>query len=1323
MIIKSKKYSGIKISIFSKEQILNISHGKISNSKTLNFRNFKPEIGGLFCDKIFGSSNEKCHCERVSSYDNLSFICRYCGVETSVKDRNLKRKRFGHIKLDDFFMHTLYYKINPYYLSTILNISLIDIKKILYNNYYIVTYSDLNFLEIDQIIKFNEYIFYKKKNYNKFSAETGFNALKYLLNRLDFSTEINNLKKIIGSTFNKNNKKKAFKRYKILKTFYNFNINPLNMFLKNLLVLPADLRPIIRLPNDTVVSSDLNELYKRVVNSNNRHRKINKIYRIPSNIILKENKILQNHIDNLFVGNHEKNKFKSLSENLEGKLGFFRKNLLGKRVDYSGRAVITSGPNMEFGECGLPIIIAMEIFRPFIYNKILLDNSFNIKMAKREVDKITKLSKSILLDLFRDFYIILNRAPTLHRLGIQAFKPILTDDNVIKVHPLVCAAYNADFDGDQMAVHMPISIKSKLEIKKLLNCKNNILYPSNGTCCITPSKDIILGIYYYTKFKFLKVKIKFFNSINDMILAYNYNFIKINTVSFLRFKIFDNKKLKINYKIYKTNLSRSLIFDIFSINFSYNLFNKILNKNSISKILNLLIHNYDFNSISLISNNLMKLGFNLITRSGFSISISDMFFSYQKRNILSKLKNVLISYNLDYLNFILTKNSKKKKIIDLWEHSCDIISNFILQDLSFSYYLDNKGLFIKSESFNFLYMMLDSGSRCSESQVKQICSSRGLIGYKKQSILEIPVLSSLREGLNVFEYFYFSHNSRKTLADTALKTSSAGYLTRRLVEISNNIFISEYDCKTLEGINIKSLIYQGILIENFFDRILGRTILKDFLFKKNNFLLKKNSLIDLNLLYKIKKLNINTLVVRSPLKCKSKYGVCCLCYGSDLGKNEMVSIGEMVGIVAAQSIGEPGTQLTMRTFHTGGFISKAKKNSFFKSNYSGFLNYSYNLKYVTNKYNLKIVVSLFSNIEIYFDSKKENLLESFNLPYASYLLFDNNEEINKGEIICKWDSDYSLVISEFSGNIKYKNLKDDNCLKRKDLNIYEIKNSKILPSIQILNNCVELFNYKLNVGDLLMFEEGDFVNIGDVLIKHPLDFSIAEDIIGGLPRIDNFFEARYPRNSALISPVSGFIKFSFLKKKKCINVYIKNKMIFSSFIGENKKIIVNENDYVNRGDILVEGEINIHDILFIYGKEYLINYLIKEIKYIYFSQGIFINDKHLEIVINQMLKFVVVTNSNNSNFVIGEVIRLENILKNRGKFKKINYDIILLGITNSSLKNKSFLSAASFQRTSYVLSEAALKSKYDDMSALKNIIMSGDVFNAGSGSYNKILNI
>ncbi|QSF25285.1 DNA-directed RNA polymerase subunit beta' [Candidatus Nasuia deltocephalinicola] len=1319
------KIKGIKINLFSQKQINNISYGRVINSKTLNYKTNKPEPRGLFCDKIFGSSNDKCYCGRTYNYDDFNLICNYCGVETSTKYDNFRRNRFGFYKLEDFFINSLYYKSSPYYLSIILNISKKDIKNILYNNYYIILFTSIKIFKVNQVINFSEYFYFKKKFYNKFYGMSGIKAIIYLLNTIDLKKEIRlifNYLKLNNNIFDLKYKKKI-KRYEVLLNIFNSKNLLNNILIKNLLILPPDLRPLVKLPDDTLVSSDINELYKRIINSNIRLKKIKNYLGCPQHIIYGEHKNIQQHIDNLFLGGGKSindDLLKSLSENLKGKKGFFRKNLLGKRVDYSGRAVIVSGANLKFGECAIPKKIALELFRPFIYNKILNNKNFNIKMAKYEVDKMSNLALFYLSKIINNFYVLLNRAPTLHRLGIQSFKMLLTDENVIKLHPLVCASFNADFDGDQMAIHIPITSKSRIEYRKLFFTGNNILYPSNGTCCIGPTKDIILGIYYFTHLFNTKSKL-IYNNFNEILFSYYNGYINLNTTIYLRVKEFLNFNLI--YKIYKTNFIRVFISNFFSNSLPYSYLNKVLRKEDVSKILDILIFKHNFNYISLISDNLMKLGFNLVTQSGISISIDDMIYDFKKKNILKEINNIITSYELDYLNFFLTKSSKKSKILNLWDKTCSIISNFIIKDLSFSNYLDLNFIFIKGSSFNSLYMMMNSGARGSDNQIKQICSNRGLVNYKDHGILDTPVLSSLREGLNIFEYFYFSHNSRKTLADTALKTSSAGYLTRKLVESSNNIFISEYDCKTQDGFLLKPLVHQGDLIEDFYDRILGRVILDDFFFEK--IFIKKNTLINNDLVLIFKKLNIFSLKVRSPLKCISKKGMCALCYGLDLSKGKFVNIGEMVGIVAAQSIGEPGTQLTMRTFHSGGAINKFISKSFFKSNSKGFLKYPSSIKYVLNNDNFKILISKYNKFKIV--DCNNVVLEYFNVPYSSYIFFDNNSYINKNDIICKWDSEYSLVVSEFNGFIKFNNfLENLNFIFRSDLNCYEILKYRIIPYIEIFDDSNNLlFKYELTFKNLVMYKDNDFINIGDIIIKTPLEFLLEENIVGGLPKIDNFFEARKPKNKALISPFTGILKFSFFKKKKYINILNeKGSVIFSIICNPLKILNVYDGQKVFAGDYIWDGDINPHDLLFIYGFDFLINYFLEEIKYIYFSQGVKISDKHIEIILNQMLKYCVITFSGKSKFLIGDIVLISKVQSyniNLNSFDKIKYNIVLLGITNKSLKNISFISSASFQKTNYILSRSAINSSYDDMKSLKSIVMTGNIFNAGSGYYNKIL--
>ncbi|ASS47024.1 DNA-directed RNA polymerase beta' subunit [Candidatus Nasuia deltocephalinicola] len=1328
-----KKLNKIKVSIPSPQQILSLSSGEIIKSDTLNYKSLVPIKGGLFCDKIFGSSNiNSCSCGKLININNENLVCKYCKVE--VNSFRARRYRTGFLNLDGFFINTIFFKSAPYFLSLFLNLSLKKIENILYNNYYLVLipYKELKF---NTVLSFENYLYYLKKYNNKFFAETSFDAIKLSINYIDLNHEFKKNKKLllINKNYYSSSYKRILKKYKLINYLLKNNLSLNNIFFKIFPVLPPDLRPIVKLSDNNLISSDLNELYKRLIIRNNRLKKL-KLCCFSNIVINNEKKIVQESINDIICNNKVKNIFsdynsekiyKSIIDNLKGKLGIFRHNLLGKRVDFSGRAVIVSAPHLNINECSIPKKMALELFRPFIYNKLIKKKNINIKKAKIEVDNKSKLSFFLLNNIIKNNYILLNRAPTLHRLGMQSFKIKLNNDNVIKLHPLVCSSFNADFDGDQMAAHIPISLKSKNEFKTILLSLNNILLPSNGNISILPTQDIVLGIYYGTKFLENNTFDKIFDNFEDLKYYFNLNYIKLNTKILFRFKIYNDYNNEFNYKIEDTTYGRFLIYNILPKGMLFSDINKVFRKDDLSNLLNIIFYKYGIKEVSIFSNKLMKLGFSFSTQSGISISMDDMLFYEKKQDLIDTAKLLTMYYNIDYLNGLLNFKNRKKKIIDIWDATSSLIFNFTIEK------------FIKSGDSNSLYRMIDSGSRGSELQIKQICCMRGVMSYKG-ALLDIPVISSLREGLGILEYFYFSHSSRKTLADTALKTSVAGYLTRRLVEISNNVIINNIDCFTDEGIIFKNLTYKGSILESFYDRILGRVILNDIFRLDKSILYKKNTLIIKDYIEVIKNENINYLKIRSPLTCKLEKGICSLCYGIDLSTNKIINIGVAAGIIAAQSIGEPGTQLTMRTFHTGGALNKESINSSLSSNNNGVIEFS-SLNYVINIKNEKIVVSNFGKIFIK-DGDNDEVLEIFNIPYSALLLVEDRKNVKPGDVLCKWDINNKLIISDRNGYIRYENLVENlNCVKRFDntLSKFKLEISKNVINYPIfIKVCKDYYNCdnslyfsKFNVfpEGVLQYEDHDYINAGDIIYKAFLNTFTLSDITGGLPKVINLFEARIPKKCALLSFFDGCIFFEYKKKYKYIFIKDKNNLniLFKKRFNLNVVFFLTEGTFVNKGDVIINGDFNPHDILKIYGVNGLLDFYLSEIKSIYYSQGVKINDKHIEIILREMLVKVFIIDPVSSNYIKGDIIDKNIIININNNFliKKlplIKYDNLLLGITKSSLLSSSFLSAASFQHTTSVLSDAAIFNKIDKLKTIKTDVMLGKSIPIGTGFYDKI---
>ncbi|MDH3004397.1 MAG: DNA-directed RNA polymerase subunit beta' [Candidatus Shikimatogenerans sp. JK-2022] len=1374
----------IKINFSSPKSILNESYGEVLNSETINYKTQKPEKGGLFCETIFGPiKNFECSCGKYKNIKFKGVICDRCGVE--IIDKSVRRYRLGHIKLSVPIVHIWSFKCLPNKISYLIGKSSKNVESIIYyNKYVILNLGKFNKIKINNKYYYkydliNEEIYFKikdyiykinKKNKKKIIIKTGGIAIYYILKKIDLKKTFNFLKKKIIKEKNNKKKKKIFKRLSIFQMFLKSKNNnkPEYMVLKNLPIIPPDLRPLIQLDVGKYASSDLNELYKKVIIRNNRLKKLLKV-KAPEIILINEKRMLQESIDNLFdnsknnlfIKKDNKKKLKSLSDSLKGKFGRFRHNLLGKRVDYSARSVIVVEPNLKLYQCGLPRGIAIELFKPFLISKLLNLNIVNtIKGAELIIKKKKRIIWEILNEIVKNHPILLNRAPTLHRFSIQAFQPILIKSKSIKLHPLVCSAFNADFDGDQMAVHLPLSNEAILEAQFLMLSSNNILNISNGNPIILPSQDIILGLYYLTIMNKNKKNYKIYSSIKEVIIIYNLKLLKIH----------DNIKLKFKNKIISTTVGRTLFNNIIPKYKNFNFFNKTIKKKNIKYIILKVFKYSTILQTTKFLDKLKFLGLSYAYKGGLSFNIQDIIINKEKKKIINlnqkKINNLYKYYNLGFI----TNKYKKDKIIDIWSKSNNILSDLIIKKM-----MKNK--------FNSIYMMLDSEARSTIVQIRQITGLRGLIVKPKKynksissniqlneknnsDILETPIISNFLEGLSVLEYFISTHGSRKGLADTALKTADAGYLTRRLVDVVQNIIIKKYDCKTLNGIKIYS---KNLKFSN--SDLLGRISLFNIRYK-NKIILKKNKIINYDIIKKINKKKINYIYIRSPFTCNIINGVCSKCYGTNLSNSKLIKIGETVGIIAAQSIGEPGTQLTLRTFHLGGSAGNISKKDKLISNYKGRIKIKY-LKYIKNK-NRYIVISRFT--KLYIKNKNKNIYKK-NIPYGSILFIKKNKKIKKGDLIYKFDPYNIILISEYNGIIKYNNFKINiNYKIKKNKNSFfkEIKiieSKEKLPSLFILNkNKKKIKEYNLPIGAILNVKNKEKIKKGKILFKKPRIYYKNQDITGGLPKLSELFEARLPYNRSILSEISGFIK---IKNKKTYNIiYIKSlkfKKTFKYIIkkkNNTQQILVQNNDYIKSGTPLTEGNISLKDLLYIKGIRYLQTYLIKKIKNVYITQGVEINNKHFEIIINQMLIRVKIIYKGDTNLVVGNIItkdkffkknnKIKNMVKiienykkfNKGdlinkyiikiknkylkflkkkiiKTKKIKFAIgipILLGITKSALYNNSFISAASFQETTKILSESAISAKKDKLLGLKENIIIGNKIPAGTGlrKYNNI---
>lgn len=1335
-------FNCIKIGLASPEQILSRSYGEIKKPETINYRTFKPERDGLFCAKIFGPIKDyECLCGKYKKLKHRGIICEKCGVEVTTAE--VRRSRMASITLATPIAHIWFLKSLPSKIGLILDINLKDVEKILYFEQYVVIDPGLSLLKKGQLLTEEEYLDSTKQYGDEIIVKMGAEAIQLLLKDLNLKEEIEITKEKIKTTTSDIKNKKLYKRLKILELFINSNNKPEWMILNVLPVLPPDLRPLVPLDGGRFASSDLNDLYRRVINRNNRLKKLIDL-NAPNIIIKNEKRMLQEAIDALIdngrrgktINGSNKRPLKSLADLIKGKQGRFRQNLLGKRVDYSGRSVIVVGPKLKLNQCGLPRKMAIELFKPFIFGELKKRNiTTTIKSSKKMVEEEGAYIWDILNDIVQDHPILLNRAPTLHRLGIQAFEPILIDGKAIQLHPLVCTAFNADFDGDQMAVHIPLTIEAQLEARILMMSTNNILSPANGEPIILPSQDIVLGLYYLSKEKKCINKcIKYFKNVNDVEKAYEN----------LQIGLHEKIKLKINNLFTETTCGRAILSRVLPINITFDSINKLMTKKEISSLISTCYKNNSIKDSVILADNLMRIGFEYATQSGISIGIEDIDIPKEKYDIIKQTEEQILTIEDAYSNGLINKEDRYNQIIDIWSKANENITTVLMKKLAVKERINEEGKIITEDSFNPIYMMAESGARGSINQIRQLAGMRGLMAKPDGSIIETPITANFREGLNILQYFISTHGARKGLADTALKTANSGYLTRRLVDVAQDVVITQNDCETTDSIEITPIIEDGNIIEKLTDRIKGRMLQEDIKNKKDEIIITKNTLLNDNEIILIEKLNIKKIKVRSVIKCKSKYGVCSKCYGTDLTTNALVSIGEAVGVIAAQSIGEPGTQLTMRTFHIGGAASRTSMTNQIQCKTDGMIEYK-NVKTIIHEKTKKIISISRSGKIIILDKEKKEL-EQYKIPYGAIIHKNNAHDSKKDEIIATWDPHNIPIISEITGTIKYINLIEGLTIK-KELdettglsNIIVIDSNKsnqninnIKPSIEIINkelkienNDTKITNYFLSPGTIINVENHQKINIGDIIAKIPKDTSKVKDITGGLPRVADIFEARKPKDPAILADTTGIVIFGKeTKDKNRILIKDADGNFNEILIPKWKNVNVFENESVIKGDILVEGEHNLHDILRLLGVNELTDHIKKEVQSVYRLQGVRIDDKHIEVIIKQMLKKGIVIDSGDSNLLKDDqenillINDLNKKLKNENK-KEILYKTVLLGITKAALTTDSFISAASFQETTKVLTEAAISGKKDKLLGLKENVIVGKLIPAGTGFHKKI---
>jgi DNA-directed RNA polymerase subunit beta' len=1328
-------FSAVKISIASPEMIRKWSFGEVKKPETINYRTFKPERDGLFCAKIFGPIKDyECLCGKYKRMKYRGVICEKCGVE--VTQSKVRRERLGHIELATPVAHIWFLRSLPSRIAAVLDLTLKEIEKVLYCEAYIVIEPGDTGLSEKAIIseeKSAELVGEGKT----FRAEMGGEAVIELLKKTDVELMARQLRKELKANLSEAVRTKLIKRLKVFEALKQSNNRPEWMMLECIPVIPPELRPLVPLEGGRFATSDLNDLYRRVINRNNRLKRLIEL-NAPDIIIRNEKRMLQEAVDALFDNGRRgktftgpnKRPLRSLSDMLKGKQGRFRQNLLGKRVDYSGRSVIVVGPELKLHQCGLPKKMALELFKPFIYNK-LSEYGFvtTIKSAKKMVERERPEVWDILEEIVKEHPVLLNRAPTLHRLGIQAFEPILIEGKAIQLHPLVCSAFNADFDGDQMAVHVPLSLEAQIEARVLMMSTNNVLSPAHGKPIIVPSQDIVLGLYDMTRDRpFALGEGRVFSSPMEVNYAHSVGECDIHA------KI----KCRIQGKVHETTVGRALLSEIVPTAIPFPQYNRTMDKKSLADLIDKCYRLSTNKDTVLLADALMSLGYKRSTRAGTSISIHDMLIPEKKSALLDQGYKQVSEIENQYIEGLITDGERYNKVIDIWAQTSEGIASELMKKIGNETITNDKGEKTEVSSFNPIHMMADSGARGSNAQIRQLCGMRGLMAKPSGEIIETPITANFREGLTVLQYFISTHGARKGLADTALKTANSGYLTRRLVDVSQDMVIMEEDCNTNEGVWVGALIEGGEVIEKLGDRILGRVILETVIDPVNNQVVgAPGTEITEQLVTEIEKAGIDRVKIRSVLTCKSKTGCCQLCYGRDLSRGSLVNIGETVGVIAAQSIGEPGTQLTMRTFHVGGTASRRVEAATVEAKAKGIVKFL-NLVQVKNRAGGMTVMNRQAEIAVMTPEGRE--IERYPIVYGAKLVVKEGDAVIGGAKIAEWDPYSVPILTEASGHVKFEDLEDsvttqeqfDPVTGLSHRVVIETKTEK-RPKIIIVDAKGEPVSiagsnrkavYMLPVGAVVPVQSGDEVHSGDVVAKISRETTKTTDITGGLPRVAELFEARKPKDSAMISEIDGTISFGKdTKGKRKIIVTpdaASGKEAVEYLVPKGRHLVVNEGDYVRMGEALIDGPINPHDILRVRGITMLARYLVDQIQEVYRLQGVKINDKHIETIVRQMLRKVKVNDVGDSTFIVGETIDRSEFDEENARVlaeggRPATCEAVLLGITKASLSTKSFISASSFQETTKVLTEAALAGKTDNLRGLKENVIMGRLIPAGTG--------
>ena len=1349
-------FDAIRIGIASPEKIRSWSFGEVKKPETINYRTFKPERDGLFCAKIFGPIKDyECLCGKYKRLKHRGVICEKCGVE--VTQAKVRRERMGHIDLAAPCAHIWFLKSLPSRLGLVLDMTLRDIERVLYFEAYVVTDPGMTPLKKFSIMTEDDYDAKVKEYGDEFQAKMGAEGIKELLAGLELDVEIEKLRNdLTGSEIKI---KKNAKRLKVIEAFKKSGMKPDWMILEVLPVLPPDLRPLVPLDGGRFATSDLNDLYRRVINRNSRLRRLLEL-KAPEIIARNEKRMLQESVDSLLDNGRRgkamtganKRALKSLADMIKGKSGRFRQNLLGKRVDYSGRSVITVGPTLKLHQCGLPKLMALELFKPFIFAQLEARGiATTIKAAKKEVESGTPVVWDILEEVIREHPVLLNRAPTLHRLGIQAFEPILIEGKAIQLHPLVCSAFNADFDGDQMAVHIPLSVEAQMECRTLMLASNNVLFPASGEPSIVPSQDVVLGLYYATRERVNgKGEGMVFTDLAELQRALDNNVVEMTARINVRMVEYTKDKVTGEFtsaiKLRSTTVGRALLSEILPKGLAFENIDKSLKKKEISKLINTSFRKCGLKETVVLADKLLQAGFRLATRAGISIAIDDMLVPQEKHTIVERAEKEVKEIGTQYSSGLVTAGERYNKVVDIWSKAGDEVSKVMYAQLSKEKTIDRHGKEVIQESFNSIYMMADSGARGSAAQIRQVAGMRGLMAKPDGSIIETPITANFREGLNVLEYFISTHGARKGLADTALKTANSGYLTRRLVDVTQDLVVIQDDCGTQNGQVMRAIVEGGETIDSLRDRILGRTAVEDILHPENrSVLVAAGHLLEEDEIEMIEAAGVDEVKVRTVLNCETRFGLCAKCYGRDLGRGGLINMGEAVGVIAAQSIGEPGTQLTMRTFHIGGAASRAAVASSVEAKSAGTIGFNSTMRYVSNRKGELVVISRSGEIIIADDNGRER--ERHKVPYGAVLAVKADQAIKAGKILANWDPLTRPVITEFAGQAKFENVEEGLTVAKQvdevtGLSTLVVIDPKRRGSTKVVRPQVKLIDAAgkevkipgtdhsvtigFQVGALIQVRDGQDVGPGEVLARIPVEGQKTRDITGGLPRVAELFEARSPKDKGILAEMTGTISFGKETKGKVrLQITDPEGKVWEELIPKEKNLLVHEGQVVNKGENVVDGPADPQDILRLLGSEELARYIVDEVQDVYRLQGVKINDKHIETIVRQMLRRVVIDNVGDSSYIAGEQVERSQLLDANDALRADNkipatFTNLLLGITKASLSTDSFISAASFQETTRVLTEAAIMGKRDELRGLKENVIVGRLVPAGTGmAYHK----